>query len=455
MSNLPSPQTDPSKSNPYAASIRLQSKTMSQAYGQRRHDLRNGKQPKYVDPDRKELNRTLVQQRPIPNIRDEIIELRKRRGAQRALKSNAAIVKSGIVTFGTEAAKMFNALPEDEQDAALEQLIQLLADRLETRVESLVVHLDETEIHAHFDLRAFANDGQPICRSMNRTALSEFQDMTADVLKRYCPDIQRGNSKRSRLNAGAQYPDTLNRSVRQLHEDLPKEITQKEQEVRNLDADIAARLASVQKDKVRVTELGNREDLNAKERKRLGDYRARIEKKEEALKETAEQLQTAKVELATWQELLTAKEAENAQTAEKLERKAAMAKEQQEHVLKDAQHTKESYEAGIVAVESIIDEMAAGTLEETSEEIILKNPGPVLAAPKPVRDRLTKLVHRYLDLQEAWENRTARLNRMFERVTKWLGREDLAVEAQIQGEAITRDWELSLNLPDPKPPWAK
>lgn len=101
----------------------------------------------------------------------------------------------------------------------------------------------------------------PICKSMNRTALSEFQDMTADVMQRYCPNIQRGNSKRGRLDAGAQYPETLNRSVRQLHEDLPNEISQKKQAVWDLDADIATRQKSVLKDKDRVADLEAREDL--------------------------------------------------------------------------------------------------------------------------------------------------------------------------------------------------
>ena len=370
---------------------------MSQAYGQRRHDLRIGKQPNYVDPDRKDLNRSLIVPRRLPDIRDEIIELRKRRGAQRALKSNAAIVKSGIITFGTEAAKMFNALPEDQQDAAFVALTKVLADRLDTRVESLAIHLDETEIHAHFDLRAFARNGQPICKLMDRTTLSEFQDMTADVMQRYCPDIQRGNSKRGRLNAGTHYPDTLNRSVRQLHEDLPNEIVQKEQTVRDLDAEIAAREKSIQQDKDRVVALEAREDLNEKEQKRLGKYRKRIEKKEITLDGFALKQREATDELSMREDVLTAQEARNAETEAALKRKAIKASQTQVQALTDVQQVKEDYEAGISAVEAIIDEMANGTLQETPGEIILRNPAPIMAAPKPVlileiADRIITLV---------------------------------------------------------------
>jgi hypothetical protein len=428
---------------------------MSQAYGQRRHDFRVGKQPKYVDLDRKGLNRTLVLTRSLPKIRDEVIELRKRRGAERTLKSNAAILKSGIITFGTEAAKMFNALSDAQQDAAFGELTHLLAERLDTRVESLVVHLDETEIHAHFELRAFAQNGQPICKSMRRNTLSEFQDMTADVMQRYCPGIQRGNSKRGRLDAGAQYTDTLNRSVRQLHEDLPNEIAQKQDVVRDLDAGIAARQVSVQKDKDRLAALEAGEDLNKKELKRLGVYRARIEKKEVALRDVADQLRVAQEGIIKRQKALRAKESANAQMAGALARQAAEAEEKQARALREVHDAKDSYEVSIKAVECIINEMAEGTLQETPDEIVLKNPAPVIAAPKPVLDRLNKLVHRYLDMQKAWRKRTAWLNEMIERVTWWLGRDDLTVEAQTQGDEIIHDWELSLDMPDPKPPWAK
>ncbi|QLL42054.1 plasmid recombination protein [Sulfitobacter pontiacus] len=455
MNNFSTPQPDPSKSNPYAASTRLQSKTMSQAYGQRRHDLRIGKQPNYVDLDRKELNRTLVPQRPLPDIRNEITELRRRRGAQRALKSNAAILKSGIITFGTEAAKMFNALPHSQQDAAFIELTQLLAKRLETRVEGLVVHLDETQIHAHFELRAFASDGQPICKLMNRSALSEFQDMTADVMRRFCPDIQRGNSKRDRLKAGAPYSDTLNRSVRQLHEDLPYEIAQREKAVRDLDADIVARQVTAQKDKDRIAALEARNDLNETEQKRLQKYRTRLKKKEVALKEIAQQLRAARGELANKQEVLAAKEAVNRRTTKALKRKAEEADEKQAKALKDAQQAKECYEASIAAVECIIDEMAEGTLQETPDEIILKNPAPIMAAPKPTLNRLNKIVHRYLDMQQEWRKRSEWLDKMVMKVRAWLGRGDLPEVAREDGGELSKEWDLSLDLPDPKPPWAK
>lgn len=96
--------------NPWAASVRIKSHTMLQAYGQRRHDFRKRSQPSYVDEDRAHLNRILIEPRPLPQIRDEVVKLRDRRGAQRAMKSNAAIVTAGIITFGHEAAKLVGVL---------------------------------------------------------------------------------------------------------------------------------------------------------------------------------------------------------------------------------------------------------------------------------------------------------------------------------------------------------
>ena len=50
-------------------------------------------------------------------------------------------------------------------------------------------------------------------------------------MQRFAPEIERGHKKKARLEAGANYPDTLHRSVRQLHEDLPVEQATLEAEI--------------------------------------------------------------------------------------------------------------------------------------------------------------------------------------------------------------------------------
>ena len=73
-------------------------------------------------------------------------------------------------------------------------------------------------------------------------------------------------------------------------------------------------------------------------------------------------------------------------------------------------------DAGMSAVETTIEEMKNDTIRETPDKLILENPAHILAAPIPVQEHLTKLVHRYLDLQHAWRTRSEWLNTMVAKV---------------------------------------
>lgn len=437
MTDLLNAQTKPQNANPWAASVRIKSRTVSQAYGQRRHDFRIGRQPNYVDQHRAHLNRILFKPRPLPDIRDEVERLRHARGVQRAMKSNAAIVTAGIITFGSEAAKLFAALTTQQQDAAYSELAHALAERLDTTLEALVHHGDETTAHAHFELRGVTNSGHPVSKELTRRGMSDLQDLTAEVLQRYCPDLQRGNRKQDRLDAGAHYPDTLNRSVRQLHEDLPAEIAAKEKLIRGLDADISTRQASIAKDQERVRKLEQKEALQAKEEKRLRTYRARIAKKVEELRvvqaRQGEQHEALKLRAT----ILAQAEQKSAAQAKSLEVRAAEA----DAMITEAKQARAEADTGLAAVEAIVEEMANDTIRETPEEIILENPAPILAAPKPVQKRLTKLVHRYLDLQIDWRKRSEWLGAMMAMVQAWLGRDDLPNTAKEDGEQIRREFD--------------
>jgi len=103
---------DATAANPNAVSVRIEPKTMSRAKFQRRHDFRIGVQPAYVDGDRTELNRQLMPLRPLPVIQRENEALRMGAGRTRKMKSNAAVVTAGIITFGHRAQEAFNRLPD-------------------------------------------------------------------------------------------------------------------------------------------------------------------------------------------------------------------------------------------------------------------------------------------------------------------------------------------------------
>lgn len=274
-------------SNPRAASMRLKAKSLSQAYGQRRHDLRIGPQPKYVDPNRQHLNRILTSPRPLPEIRRDVIALRKQAGAKRAMKSNAAVVTAGIITFGYEAQKLFLDLSLDQQDAAFRELAQAIADRLGTSLEALTVHCDESAIHAHLELRALTHAGVPLSKSTRPTVMGELQDLVFEVMSRHCPGIERGNRKYDRLAAGADYAETVNKSVRQLHQDLPLEIEALEQKRDALQSGLPELEARVEEMQGRVTKLeaeAAERELTAAKVKRLRVYRDRLSDRVRVLK---------------------------------------------------------------------------------------------------------------------------------------------------------------------------
>ena len=232
---MPVLNDDKKHANPRAGSVRIAADTMSGYSGQRRHDLRVGKLPAYVDEQRVHLNRTLITP-PTPAEMREIAKARRaRRDTQRAMKSNAAVATAGIITFGSEAAQMFEALSQEDQDAAFRDLAEAVAAHLNTSLHALVVHLDEATIHAHFALCAYDDDGVPLSRATRPAILSELQDLTAEILQRYCPEIERGTRYGDRLAAGAEWADVIHKTVKQLHRELPGDLAAKRAELEALE----------------------------------------------------------------------------------------------------------------------------------------------------------------------------------------------------------------------------
>ena len=265
--------------NPRAASVRLEGKSLSQAYGQRRHDWRIGPQPKYVDPARKSLNRPLIEPRPVSKIRDEVLALRTARGAKRAMKSNAAVVTAGVVTFGIEAQAMFLALTLEQQNEAFRDLARAVAERLDTSREALMVHCDESAIHAHFELRACNRSGIPLAKATRPALMIELQDLVFEVMSRHCPGIERGNRKYDRLAAGEDYAATVHKSVHRLHHDLPLEVASLERDREALEACLPELTARVEEMRDRVAKLeaeAKDRELTVAKVKRLRVYRDRL-----------------------------------------------------------------------------------------------------------------------------------------------------------------------------------
>ena len=247
----------PEKSgNSRAAQTRIKGKSAGAIGGQRAHDLRIGPQPEYVDPARAHLNRVLIAPQTGTQLRKVCEDRRALRLTARAMKSSAAVGMVGIITFGHEAQKIFETLTLDQQDAAYQETAEAIAKRLNTTLTGLVAHSDESAPHAHFQLPAYDLTGHPISETAKRGALRDLQTITAEVMGRHAPGIERGRSKLDRLKAGASPAEVVNRSVAQLHDELPIEIAEKEARLAELNAKIEKneRLAAAALEKAAANE---------------------------------------------------------------------------------------------------------------------------------------------------------------------------------------------------------
>ena len=262
--------------NPRAVATRIQSDEGGRAGGQRKHDLRHAPIPGYVNQERMHLNSVIVQPMTPGALRKICQERRELRDTKRAMKSNASVAISGIIVFGREVQADFEALSIEQQDMAFRDVAEAVAARLNSTVTGLVAHRDETAPHAHFQLPAYDLNGNAISAMTKRGVTSELQTITAEVMKRHVASAERGRSKYDRLRAGAEFSDTVHRSVAELHHDLGPEIAAALSKRSGLEEE-AETLAK------RVAKLREKEELAAREVKRLQTYERRLASKQEEL----------------------------------------------------------------------------------------------------------------------------------------------------------------------------
>jgi polyhydroxyalkanoate synthesis regulator phasin len=383
--------------NPRAASVRLEGKSLSQAYGQRRHDWRIGPQPKYVDPARKGLNRPLIEPRPVSEIRNEVLALRTARGSKRAMKSNAAVVTAGIITFGIEAQEMFLALTREQQDEAFRDLALAVAERLETSLEALMVHCDESAIHAHFELRACNRSGIPLAKATRPTLMIELQDLVFEVMSRHCPGIERGNRKYDRLAAGEDYAATVHKSVRQLHHDLPLEIARLEQDREALQASLPELTARVDEMRDRVAKLEDEakdRELTVAKVKRLRVYRDRLTDRVRDLEARQGELEAVQAK----QDRLKGEVKALEDRAEAAKRKQAQAEEGARRASERAQEA----DRRVLAIEGSEARLRVSEAALRASEGVLKNREREVERREGVLRGLGQAIVKVLDEASAW-----------------------------------------------------
>lgn len=222
-----------------AISVRIQPKDFLGAVGQRAHDLRTHA-PAYVDGTRSMRDNSVVVEPPDPAaLRAEMAANRKASG-QRGLRKDARIFISGIITLGKEAQATLGKMPKNEQekneqDAVFLRVAERMARESGHPLIGLVVHRDESAVHAHFTLRGCRSEGgKEIPWRYPSQFMSQLQDAAAEEVAHL--GVERGKRKIERVIAGEPKSKWVYRSVRELHNDLPGEIEALKKQIEEAEA---------------------------------------------------------------------------------------------------------------------------------------------------------------------------------------------------------------------------
>lgn len=258
--------------NKMAAMVRIEQRAAGAYEGQRRHDLREGALPGYVNRNLEEINSVIIEPPRASALRaiNEERSAAARPGMRRAMRSDTAPAWVGIIAFGAGAQDEVKNLFAADQDRAFLDAARAVAERLGTTVEGLVVHRDESAVHARFTLAAYGMDGRPLSSTVKRGHLHAIQDDVARAFQGYAPRIERGTRLMARIEDGDDYAATVHKTVRELHGTLERDLEAKR-------AAVAEAAARVDEMRVRVSKLEEKADLTAKELKRLDTYRKRLD----------------------------------------------------------------------------------------------------------------------------------------------------------------------------------
>ncbi len=286
----------------FAISVRIEHRSIGRAKAARNHDLRLGHIPAYVDQERMGANSIILDPAQPAALRRVCLSNRANRPTQRAMRKDAAIASCFIITFGKAAQPIFEALPPARQDAAYKAVADAVAALLGSEVTGLVAHRDETAPHAHGQMPAVRSDGRPLSKVLTPSMAKQVQDVAAQAIANFAPQIVRGKPKAQRIADGEPRSKTVHRSVQQLHSDLPEEISKKAAEIEKLQGRIAKMRAKEELTAANVRTLATYE-------RRLKERLAQMEEKQRALADHARALQEQQAEQTARETALAEREA--------------------------------------------------------------------------------------------------------------------------------------------------
>ncbi|WP_299501352.1 plasmid recombination protein [uncultured Roseobacter sp.] len=293
-----------------AGSARGVGRTTGQVAGDNDHELREGHIPDYVDENRSYLNTVIVHPSTGSELWKKCNALRSQRETKRAMKSNACIAQSIMISFGHGIQDDFKALDIELQNELYLKLMQRIALEANTEISGLVAHRDETAPHAHGQLVGYNRDGTPLTKIMTRQFRKDMQDWMLEIFQPHITQMERGVAKSVRLARGEKAATTINRSVAELHKDLPKEIAAKKGVLDDLLAKIAKNERLAEKARLKAIDDGDQADKAVKRAETYG-------RRAKAARET---MTAAEVELASLESKLAGMRNEEALLNDELKR---------------------------------------------------------------------------------------------------------------------------------------
>lgn len=206
-------------------SVHLIPRKASKGAWQLAHDFRT-QVPDYVDSEKIKENRVLLGEDVTPqSIKDSIFEqsLRIRKATKKSPRKDANFFLSVVISFSAEARDFVNQNPPESLDALAVKYAEDFAARFDVKLLYVVVHVDESTRHYQFLTENINGNGNSLNNQLGKKDLSALQDKAGEIFAEVA--LSRGIKKKERLANGEDYAKTVHRSVKQLHEDLPREIS--------------------------------------------------------------------------------------------------------------------------------------------------------------------------------------------------------------------------------------
>ena len=275
--------------------------------GRRLHDMRIGRQPAYVDGSRSDQNTTLALVDGYDKqgsawsrfFSREEQELAARRKQQ---SKTQKMWRAAILTFSKEAQALLTSDPDAEALAVFRDFSR----RHNVRLLWSVCHRDESAVHYHAMFENVTGTGYAL--RLGVADLSAEQDTAAWHFRDL--GINRGKSKRSRIADGEDPSAFINRSVRELHDDLPRELAEARQTLAETFRSIEKHQARAEAARLKAEQYGETAQKALQRAQRYEERAQAAQQRWEAAQARLEALEAREKAVSAQEAALTAKERE-------------------------------------------------------------------------------------------------------------------------------------------------